>query len=78
MAAIDDLNTAVVDLQTEVGQIGTDMDTQFAALNAAIAAQGVSNDPAIIAATASIRASVDALKSAASRDMPAVPPAPTP
>jgi hypothetical protein len=72
MAAIDDLNTAVAALQTEVGTIGTDMDAQLAALTAALPP---SNDPAILAATTSIQASINALKAAATRDMP-VDPAP--
>lgn len=68
--AIDDLKTAVADLQAEVAQIGTDMDAQFAALQAA---QTGGNDADIATATASIRASIDALKAAAARDMPATP-----
>lgn len=71
MAAIDDLNAAVADLKTEVAEIGTDMDAQFAALQAAQAV----NDPAAIAsATTAIRASIDALKAAAARDMPTATP----
>lgn len=70
MAAIDDLKTAVADLQTEVKTIGDEMDAQMAALQAALAG---GNDQAIADATASIRGSIDALKAAGARDLPGAP-----
>jgi hypothetical protein len=62
---MSDLNTAIADLQAEVVAIGTQMDANFAALTAALAA----NDPAATAAAvAAIEASVTALKAAGTRD----------
>jgi hypothetical protein len=67
------LNAALSGLQAEVGTIGTQMDTLLADLSAAHA---TGNQPAIDAATAAIQAQIDALKAAATRDMPPAPPAP--
>src|SRR5580692_6109935 len=61
------LNAALSGLQAEVGTIGTQMDTLLADLNAALA---TGNQPVIDAATAAIQAQVNALKAAATRDMP--------
>jgi hypothetical protein len=65
-------NQAVADLQTEVGQIATQMDTLFADLTAAL---GSGNQAAVDAATAAIQSRINDLKAAAARDMP---PAPSP
>ncbi len=67
MAAIDDLKQAVTDLQAEVTDISAEMDKLLAALNAAV---GSGNDAAIQQATADLRAQIDALKAAGTRDMP--------
>jgi hypothetical protein len=67
MALIDDLNTAVADLQAEVTAIGTEMDTLMADLTAAVAAN---NPVAVQAAVDAINAQVAALKAAGTRDMP--------
>ncbi len=69
---------ALMDLKTEVGMLGTEMDTLLADLLAAQAG-GPSNQPAIDAATAAIQAQIDALKAVGTRDMPPVPvPPPAP
>ena len=65
------LNTALADLQTEVGAIATQLDTLLADL---LAAQSTGNQPAIDAATAAIHAQIAALQAAGTRDTP---PAPT-
>ncbi len=64
---------ALVDLQAEVASLGMEMDTLLADLLAAQAG-GPSNQPAIDAATAAIKAQIDALKAVGTRDMPPVPP----
>jgi hypothetical protein len=65
------LNAAVSNLQTEVGAIGTQMDTLLADLNAALAG---GNQPAIDAATAALQTQINALKAIQTRDMPPAPP----
>lgn len=67
MQTVADLTTAVADLQTEVTDIGTEMDALLAAL---VAAQGANDPVAVDAAVTAIRAQIDALKSAGTRDMP--------
>jgi Na+/phosphate symporter len=61
------LDQAVSDLKDEVMAIGDQMDKLFADLNAAL---GSGNQAAVDDATAKIQAQIDALKAAASRDMP--------
>lgn len=77
MAEIDDFNTAMADLKTEVGALGTKMDAEFAALQAALAAN---NGPAITAATANIRGLISDMQAIEARDtLPApVPATPAP
>jgi hypothetical protein len=70
MAAIDDLNTAVAGLTTEVGAVVTAMDALLADLNAALAAAGMNNDPAIETAVSNINNQVAALQAAVTADMP--------
>ncbi len=64
---------AVADLRDEVMAIGTQMDTLFADLTAAL---GTGNQPAVDAATAALRTQIDALRAAGTRDMPPVPAGP--
>ncbi len=68
MSDMTKLNQVIEDLKAEVADIGTKMDANFAALNAAHAA---GDQAAIDAATASIQESVDALKAIGTRDTPA-------
>jgi hypothetical protein len=67
------MTAALADLKNEIGNIGSRMDANFAAL---LAAQAAGNQPAIDAATAEIRGDIDALKAIETRDTPATPPAP--
>ena len=67
MSDIANLNQTITDLQAEVGNIGTQMDTLFAALKAA---QAGGNAADIQTATANIQAQIDALKTIATRDTP--------
>lgn len=68
MAAIDDLNTAVAALTTEVGVVVTNMNTLMADLTAALAAN---NSTAIETAVTGINAQVAALQAAVTADTPA-------
>jgi HPt (histidine-containing phosphotransfer) domain-containing protein len=70
MSDLSHLNAALADLQTEVAAIGTQMDTLFADLKAALAG---GDQAAIDAATSSIEAQVQALKDIGTRDTPAAP-----
>ena len=67
------LNQSIADLKTEVGAIGTEMDTLFAQLMAAVQ---TGNQPAIDAAKAAIDEQIQALKDVGTRDQPPAPPAP--
>ncbi len=67
----DDLTAALAELKTEVGAIGTHMDKLFADLTAAL---GSGNQAAVDAATADIRAEIQALKDIEARDTAVVPP----
>ena len=70
MAAIDDLNNAVVALQAEQAAVDTavtDLVDQVAALNAALTAAGT-NDPAIQAAAQNINNVVTDLAQQAAKD----------
>ncbi len=62
---------AVADLKSEVMAIGTQLDTLFTDLTAAL---GAGNQPAVDAATQAIQDQITALKAAGTRDMP--PPGP--
>ncbi len=73
MSDLSHLNQALTDLQTEVAAIGTQMDTLFADLKAAMAG---GDQPAIDAATSAIEAQVQALKDIGTRDTVVPPPAP--
>jgi hypothetical protein len=73
MSDLSHLNAALTDLQTEVAAIGTQMDTLFADLKAALAG---GDQAAIDAATSSIEAQVQALKDIGTRDTVVPPPAP--
>ncbi len=72
MSDVGPLNAALADLKTELGEVATRMDENFALLTAA---QANNNQPAIDAAAAEVRADIDALKAMVTRDTP---PAPTP
>jgi uncharacterized coiled-coil protein SlyX len=72
MSDLSHLNAALTDLQTEVAAIGTQMDTLFADLKAALAG---GDQAAIDAATSSIEAQVQALKDIGTRDTVVPPPA---
>jgi hypothetical protein len=74
MSDLSGLNAALADLKTEIGEVATRMDENFALL---IAAQSNGNQPAIDAAAAEVRADIDALKAMVTRDTPAAP-APAP
>ncbi len=67
MSDLTGLNAAIASLQTEVGAIGTQMDTLLADLKAAHAS---GDQAAIDAATVAVQAQVDALKTIATRDAP--------
>jgi len=67
------LTQAIEDLKAEVMAIGTEMDTLFADLMAAL---GSGNQQAVDDAVAAVRAQIDALKAAGTRDMPPAPPPP--
>ena len=67
MSDLSGLNAALADLKTEIGEVATRMDENFAAL---LAAQSGGNQPAIDAAAAEVRADIDALKAVVTRDTP--------
>lgn len=62
-----ELKQAISDLKSEVGTIATEMDQLLADLNNAMSS---GNQPMIDAATAELRAQIQALKDTATRDMP--------
>jgi len=64
MSSIDTLNTAVADLTKAVSGITTALQTEVAALQTAVAASSASEDPAILAAAASIETLVGDLNAA--------------
>ncbi len=64
MSDLTNLDTAIAALQTEVGNIGTQMDRLLADLTGAHA---TGNQAAIDTATAAVQAQVDALKAIATR-----------
>ncbi len=65
MQTAADLTTALADLKTEITDLGTQMDANFAKL---LAAQAAADPVAIDAAVTEIRADVDALKAIGTRD----------
>lgn len=67
MSDLTGLNAAIAALQTEVGDIGNQMDALLTALNNAHTG---GDQAAIDTATAAIQAQVDALKAIAVRDTP--------
>lgn len=73
MSDFSGLNQDIADLQTEVAALGTQMDANFKALEAALAG---GNQPAIDAARAQVQATIQALKDIGTRDTVVPPPAP--
>ena len=71
MAAIDDLNNAVVALQGEAAAV----EQAVTDLVAAVAASSAANDPAIATAVTNINTVTEGLKASAASD-PGAPPAP--
>ena len=68
MSDLSGLTAALADLKTEIGEVASRMDTNFALL---LAAQGSGNQAGIDAATAEIRTDIDGLKALVTRDTPA-------
>lgn len=73
MSDFSGLNQDIADLQTEVATLGTQMDANFKALEAALSG---GNQPAIDAARAQVQATIQALKDIGTRDTVVPPPAP--